>query len=155
MASDIKHLLSCRMWLSWVLWPRVCNTLAFKVWWPGATVISRLNRGRICFQAHLCGCWHPEKTPSELRRPLAGVRPWLAPCQSQRFLAARACPLLSEGQGKRPREMWARWKPDPFRNPVSEVTSHHFCCMSLEEWECLWGAAHIVGQEIPHRREPS
>lgn len=46
----------CPLWEAGVLWLRASHKAATKSS-DEAAVISRLNSGSICFQAHSCGCW--------------------------------------------------------------------------------------------------
>lgn len=56
-----------------------------------------------------------------------GLTQFLAPWTSPQESSQHSGWLPSEPTSKWEKE--ERWKPEPFCNPVLEVTSHHFCCV--------------------------
>lgn len=101
--------------------------------------ISRLDWGRIRFQAHSCACWQD----SGLHRLSAGVsslaigwKPCLVPCQTDLSNMASCFGKAS----KRERQL-ARWKSQSC-NLVTEVIPHHlavFYSLEVSHWSAQRG----------------
>lgn len=117
----------------WVLWLRFFHEAAIKMS-ARAAVTSRLNWGRICFEADSRGCWQESWAIG-----LQALGPcWLLAGDCLQFLAPWASPLCSSHGIWSPSE-WAseqsqrECKNDRkvfvFCNLISEGTSHHFCCI--------------------------